>query len=698
MRRLPVDPTGASSGAAVYRREPVYSTDILSDPIWDRYRHLLVPYGIRAVWARPLRSREGTILGTFANYYPDVRSPSSTDIQLIESASHIVGIAIERHMNEGKLRRSEACLAEAQRLSLTGSFAWRVATDEITWSEQLYRTFEFDRDVPVTLERIDTRVHPQDRSLWHDVLDRARWDGCDFECEPRLQMPDQSVKYLHMVAHAIRDPEGCLEYIGAVQDITERRLSEEALGKVRSELAHVSRVMSLGVLTASIAHEVNQPLAGIITNANTCLRMLAIEPPSLDGARETVRRTIRDGERASKVISRLRALFAGEQATAEPVDLNEAVREAIALSVSSLQRGRVVLHLELEDELPFITGDRIQLQQVILNLLLNAIEAMSGVDDRPRELVINTEADEDDRVRLTVQDTGVGLERQDVDRLFGGFYTTKAGGMGIGLSVSRSIIENHGGRIWAAPNDGPGATFAFDIPRRREELPDAHGRGAAQERTVSDVETTPVVFVVDDDVSVRESLEALIRFAGWRVEAFASAQEFLSRPPMECASCLVLDVSLPGLSGLDLQKHVAVERMYMPIIFITGYGDVHMTVQAMKAGAVEFLAKPFSGDALLHAIRHAIDRSRAVLDHEAEMRALRDGYASLSRREREVMARVASGRLNKQIAAELGISEITVKAHRGRVMRKMEADSLADLVNMAARLQLAPASTDTIVQ
>jgi FixJ family two-component response regulator len=160
---------------------------------------------------------------------------------------------------------------------------------------------------------------------------------------------------------------------------------------------------------------------------------------------------------------------------------------------------------------------------------------------------------------------------------------------------------------------------------------------------------------------------------------------------MACASCLVLDVSLPGLSGLDLQKHVAAERMYMPIIFVTGYGDVPMTVQAMKAGAVEFLAKPFSDDVLMAAIRHAIGRSRAVLDHEAEMRVLRDGYASLSRREREVMARVVSGRLNKQIAAELRISEITVKAHRGRVMRKMRAGSLADLVNMAAGLQLAAA-------
>jgi FixJ family two-component response regulator len=202
---------------------------------------------------------------------------------------------------------------------------------------------------------------------------------------------------------------------------------------------------------------------------------------------------------------------------------------------------------------------------------------------------------------------------------------------------------------------------------------------------------TPIVFVVDDDVSVRESLELLIRCAGWRPETFASAQEFLARPRVLAPSCLVLDVNLPDLNGLDLQKRVAADRIDIPIIFITGYGDVPMTVRAMKAGAVEFLTKPFGDDVLLSAIRHAIERSQTALGHEAEIRPLRDGYASLTRREREVMAWVVAGLLNKQVGRELGISEITVKAHRGKVMRKMMAHSLADLVNMAARLRLAPA-------
>lgn len=204
-------------------------------------------------------------------------------------------------------------------------------------------------------------------------------------------------------------------------------------------------------------------------------------------------------------------------------------------------------------------------------------------------------------------------------------------------------------------------------------------------------ESTPVVFVVDDDISVRESLELMIRYAGWSCETFASAAEFLAHPRVAAPSCLVLDVHLPDLSGLDLQQRVAADRLDMPIIFITGFGDVPMTVKAMKAGAVEFLTKPFNDDVLLNAIRNCLERSAVAMGREAELKELKSSYASLSRREREVMALVVTGHLNKQVAVELGISEITVKAHRGRVMRKMHADSLAQLVNIASRLHLPPA-------
>ena len=221
----------------------------------------------------------------------------------------------------------------------------------------------------------------------------------------------------------------------------------------------------------------------------------------------------------------------------------------------------------------------------------------------------------------------------------------------------------------------------------------SQARAFAQDSSSSSMpQAIPVVFVVDDDISVRESLELLIRFAGWQAELFASAQEFLAHPRPAVPSCLVLDVNLPGLNGLDLQKRIAGERADMPIIFITGYGDVPRTVQAMKAGAVEFLTKPFDDDVLLRAIGSAIERSRTALDHEQGLRSLRQAHASLTPREHEVMAMVVAGRLNKQIAADLGISEITVKAHRGKAMRKMKARSLADLVKMAAKLSSTPAT------
>jgi len=255
-----------------------------------------------------------------------------------------------------------------------------------------------------------------------------------------------------------------------IRDITDSKQAEEALRNTQAELANMTRVMTMGQLTASIAHEVNQPLSGIITNAGTCLRMLDADPPNIEGARETARRTIRDGNRASEVITRLRALFSRRQATTEPVDLNEAAKEVIALLSSRLQKDGVILRCELADDLPLLAGDRVQLQQVIMNMLQNASDAMIGLQDRPRQLLLQTLRDETDCVRLAVRDSGIGLGAQAASRLFDAFYTTKNGGMGIGLSVSRWIVENHEGRIWAQPNDGPGATFSFSIPCRQARL------------------------------------------------------------------------------------------------------------------------------------------------------------------------------------------------------------------------------------
>ncbi|HEY0349150.1 MAG TPA: PAS domain-containing protein [Pyrinomonadaceae bacterium] len=420
---------------ASLRRGAPFSTEqrVLSND--GQYRWFLVRY-------KPLLDEQGRIVQWYV---------AAFDIE-------------DRKRAQEEVRRSEAFLAEAQRLTSIGSFSWLVATDELAWSEELYRIYEFDGEIKITLGVIRTRVHPEDLSLYEKMVEQARNGSEDFEWQYRLLMPDQSIKYMHAVAQATRDPSGQLEYIAAVRDVTARRLADEALDKARSELARVARVMSLGALTASIAHEVNQPLSGIITNASTCMRMLDAEPPNVDGARETTKRTIRDGRRAADVITRLRALFTNKDAATELIDLNEATQEVIALSRSELERNRVITRTELAVKLPLVTGDRVQLQQVILNLLRNGSDAMSNVDNRPRDLLFRTEVEEGGWVRLNVQDAGIGFEPQSLDRLFQTFYTTKDDGMGIGLSVSRSIIENHRGRIWATSNQSAGATFSFSIP------------------------------------------------------------------------------------------------------------------------------------------------------------------------------------------------------------------------------------------
>jgi signal transduction histidine kinase len=457
----------APFGATINAKTPVIVIDPVSNTLLEgQEADPAAAPGLRLHEVSPILALTGEPLGIFAVYQRE-SNPGVTRCHsaLIPRFTHVASAAIERMRSDEALKRSAALLERTQQLSSTCCFSWRVETGEISSSKELCRLLELDRTgVPVTLELIGARIHSEDLPSFHEMIERARSGVSDFEFEHRLPLPDNSVKYLRVVAHRTRDQEGQLEYIGAIQDVTHRRHTEEALAKLRVELARAARVTSLGVLTAAIAHEVNQPLSGIVTNASTCRRMLALDPPDVEGARETARRTIRDAERASEVVKRLRALFCKKGATSESLDLNEATREVVALSLSELERNKVIVRTELAGELPRVQGDRVQLQQVILNLFLNASDAMSGVDDRPRQLVIRTERDDEDRVRLSVRDTGVGLDPQGVDRLFDAFYTTKSGGMGIGLSVSRSIIESHKGRLWATPNEGPGAMFSFSIP------------------------------------------------------------------------------------------------------------------------------------------------------------------------------------------------------------------------------------------
>ena len=369
----------------------------------------------------------------------------------------------DRKQAEAELRRSETFLAEGQRLSATGSFAWHPDRDEFTFSEELHRIFEFEPGMRITLADFLGRVHPDDKALVGERKAAARAGAKSLDYEARLVMPNGSIKIVHTIAYGTHDRNNRVEIIGAVQDVTERRLADEAVGNIRSELARVARITSFGALTATISHEINQPLAGVITNAGTCLRLLDGDPPDLAAARMTVQRIVADGKRASDVVSRLRQLFSRKSSVVERVYLSEAAREVIALSRSELQKHRAIVRAELDDNVPPIMGDRVQLQQVILNLLLNAADAMSDVEDRPRQMVVTTRRHDGDSVLLTVRDAGVGIAH-NAEQLFEPFYTTKDGGMGIGLSISNSIVQGHRGQLWVTPNDGPGVTFSMSIP------------------------------------------------------------------------------------------------------------------------------------------------------------------------------------------------------------------------------------------
>jgi PAS domain S-box-containing protein len=395
--------------------------------------------------AVPLRDEGGNIVKWYG---------SSTDIE-------------DRKRAEEELRRSEAKLIEAQRVSQTGSFVWNVATGERFGSREYLRIFGYDQPRSVTSEMVLQRVHPEDRARVEQTIDRAPRVGKDLDYEHRLLMPDGSVKYVHVVAHAVRDREDQLEFIGAVVDVTATKQAEEKLHKAQTELAHVARVTTLGELTASIAHEVNQPLAAAVANA--CLRWLDRETPDLAAARRSVEWVINDSCRASEVIRRVRALAKKSDFAKVPLDVNDVVREAIELVKRELSSQRVSLRTELAPSLPTILGDRVQLQQVIINLLMNGIEAMQPITDRQRELVIRSGQDEKRRVHVSVTDCGVGISAEIANRLFNAFFTTKASGMGMGLSICRSIVEAHEGRLSASPNEGPGATFQFVLPSQLEE-------------------------------------------------------------------------------------------------------------------------------------------------------------------------------------------------------------------------------------
>jgi PAS domain S-box-containing protein len=391
-------------------------------------------------------------------------------VALRDEAGHIVrwyGTSIDiedRKRAEDALRRNEAYLAEAQRLSVTGSFGWRVSNGDIVWTDETHRIFGLDRAIKPTIDLVLQRVHPDDRELVRHEVNRVAEGNGDFNIEHRLLMPNGLVKYLHVRSHRVESESGDEEIFGAVMDITSARGAQEALHTAQAELARVTRLTTLGEIGASIAHEVNQPLAAIVTNAQACLRWLDRATPNLDEARRAVQRIADNGNRAGEVIRSIRALSNKADPQRAPLDINDVINEVIALVRLELLSHRISLRTELAPVLPAVLADRVQMQQVIINLVINGIEAMEALIDRPHELVIRSCQDEADQVSITVKDSGVGITAENADRLFGAFVTTKSNGMGMGLSICRSIIQAHGGHIWIEPNLTEGAAFHFTLP------------------------------------------------------------------------------------------------------------------------------------------------------------------------------------------------------------------------------------------
>jgi PAS domain S-box-containing protein len=386
---------------------------------------------------------------------------------------------------EAELRLSEAYLAEAQRLSHTGSWAWSPPPGDIRyWSEECYRVQGFDpKGGQPRLEEFLRRVHPDDQARIADVIDTAVREKEEFEFDYRIIHPGGEIRYARSVGHPILGPTGDLvEFVGTIIDVTDRKQAEkerERLREAQADLAHASRLTTMGELTASLAHEVNQPITAVINGASTCVRWLTREDPDLGEAREAASGVIRNAKRAADIINRIRSISKKGESKRQLVDVNELIGEMIALLRNEANRYSISIRADLDTELPKVMADSVQVQQVMMNLIMNSIDAMKAVD-RARELVIRSRREEDQYLMISVTDSGVGLPAEQANQIFDAFFTTKSHGLGMGLRISRSIVESHGGRLWAANNSPHGASFSFtlpipiEVPEQRSKPSDAH--------------------------------------------------------------------------------------------------------------------------------------------------------------------------------------------------------------------------------
>ncbi len=460
-----VNEPGAACGRAMQRRERVIIEDVLADPDFEPHREIAALAGFRAVQSTPLFSRSGEPLGMISTHFRQPHRPSGHDLRFTDLYARLAGELIERQRAEEALGASEERFRRYFELGLIGMAMTSPAKGILEVNDELCVMLGYERS-ELMKKTWAEMTHQDDLAADVAQFDRVTAGEIDgYTLDKRWIRKDGRVIDTIMSAKCLRRADGSVDYfVGLVQDITERKRSEEALRAAQAQLAHVARVTTMGELTSSIAHEVNQPLAAVVTNGDACLRWLGNDPPNLDKARLSVAGIIKEGNRAGEIIQRVRALARKTPPQKTMLGVNEAIEEVIGLVGAELAKHQVLLLKELMSDLPTVFGDRVQLQQVFLNLIANGIEAMERVTDRPRELSIGSRATEDGRVLISVSDCGTGIGPESVDHLFEAFFTTKQEGMGLGLSISRTIVEGHGGRLSAIANKPYGATFQFTLP------------------------------------------------------------------------------------------------------------------------------------------------------------------------------------------------------------------------------------------
>jgi PAS domain S-box-containing protein len=447
-------------GLIAQERLPHITNDVMNDPRlsdrdWARVE------GMVAFAGYPLLVN-GDVVGVLAMFS---RSPiSQGTTETLGAISDTIAQGIQRKEAEDEVRRSELFLAEAQALSQTGSWGWNAASGNLLWSAETYRIFGLELDVKPTLSTVAEAIHPDDRVRFKQDAEALARDGTDFQREYRLKLRDGSTKYIHVVGRSVGRVFPDLDFIGSIMDVTERKRAAEALLRTQAELAEVTRLTTMGELAASIAHEINQPLATVVTNAQACVRLLRAESPPWDDISGAVADIAEAGKRASDVLARIRLLL--RKSIPEPSELrvNAVIREVIELTRDATSKKGAILHIDLADDVPPVLADRVQLQQVLINLITNGADAMADVTDRPRTLTIRSRCNEDLQAEVAVIDSGSGIDPKHRDRIFDPFFTTKIDGMGMGLAICRGIVEAYGGRLWATANADRGTTVRFALP------------------------------------------------------------------------------------------------------------------------------------------------------------------------------------------------------------------------------------------